>query len=298
MAQARSFAAGGSSRFGLIVAIGLALLTGLLVWAALRGNDSQPLVTSSTEGAETTVVTAREVIPARAEITRDMLQLTRVPASALLGGAFSDSSLVVGRIARIPIYPGEQLVQDKLASSRTDLGLSYIVPEGMRAMGVKVDKVISPGGLVRPGDRVDVVAVVDVEYTDIVSDKEFTETRSFTIAQNIQVLAVEQDLENQVPPVLDATTSSGEGSSTSDGASSEGSPVEQPEANPEGTVVTLSLTLQQTQDVLLAVDKGNIRLVVRAPGDNEIVELDDSTFLSLADPLFQELILEALRQRQ
>lgn len=294
MTQARSMALGGSSRLGLLLAGGLAVLTGLLVFAALNGNDSEPLVTTSTEGAETTVVTAKEVIPARTEITADMLQLTRVPASALLGGAFSDSSLVVGRIARIPIYPGEQLVQDKLASSRTDLGLSYIVPEGLRAMGIKVDKVISPGGLVRPGDRVDVVAVVDVEYTDIVSDKEFTETRSFTVAQNIQVLAVEQDLENQVPPVLDATTSSEEGRATAN----EGSPVEQPEANPEGTVVTLAFSLQQTQEVLLAAEKGSIRLVVRAPGDDEIVELDDSTFLSLADPLFQELILEALRQQQ
>lgn len=293
MTQARSMALGGSSRLGLLLAGGLAVLTGLLVFAALNGNDSEPLVTTSTEGAETTVVTAKEVIPARTEITADMLQLTRVPASALLGGAFSDSSLVVGRIARIPIYPGEQLVQDKLASSRTDLGLSYIVPEGLRAMGIKVDKVISPGGLVRPGDRVDVVAVVDVEYTDIVSDKEFTETRSFTVAQNIQVLAVEQDLENQVPPVLDATAS-GEGGD----APNEGSPVEQPEANPEGTVVTLAFSLQQTQEVLLAAEKGSIRLVVRAPGDDEIVELDDSTFLSLADPLFQELILEALRQQQ
>lgn len=293
MTQARSMALGGSSRLGLLLAGGLAVLTGLLVFAALNGNDSEPLVTTSTEGAETTVVTAREVIPARTEITADMLRLTRVPASALLGGAFTDSSLVVGRIARIPIYPGEQLVQDKLASSRTDLGLSYIVPEGLRAMGIKVDKVISPGGLVRPGDRVDVVAVVDVEYTDIISDKEFTETRSFTVAQNIQVLAVEQDLENQVPPVLDATTS-GDGGSTTN----EGSPVEQPEANPEGTVVTLAFSLQQTQEVLLAAEKGSIRLVVRAPGDDEIVELDDSTFLSLADPLFQELILEALRQRQ
>jgi Flp pilus assembly protein CpaB len=100
---------------------------------------------------------------------------------------------------------------------------------------------------------------------------------------------VEQDLENQVPPVLDATTSQEAGA--------EGSPVDQPDANPEGTVVTLSLTPQETQNVLLTESKGTIRLVVRAPGDDEIVEVDDSTFLSLADPNFQQLILEALRQQ-
>lgn len=287
MTQARTFALGGSSRLGLLLAAVLAVLTGLLVFAALRGSDSEPLVTTATGGAETTVVTAKQDIAARAEITAEMLQLTKVPANALLGGAYSDSTLVVGRVARIPIYAGEQLVQEKLASERSDLGLSYIVPQGMRAMGVKVDKVISPGGLIRPGDRVDVVAVVDVQYKDLITDKEFTETRAFTIAQNIQVLAVEQSLERQLAPVDGGTATE---------SKAEGSPVDQPEPEPEGTVVTLALTPEATQQVLLTETKGKIRLVVRAPGDTEIVETEDSTFLSLADPTFQQLIIDALRR--
>ena len=286
MTQARTFALGGSSRLGLLLAAALAVLTGLLVFAALRGSDDEPLVSSATGGAETTVVTAKQDIAARTEITAGMLQLTKVPASALLGGAYSDVSLVEGRVARIPIYAGEQLVQEKLASVRSDLGLSYIVPPGMRAMGVKVDKVISPGGLTRPGDHVDVIAVVDVQYKDLTTDKEFTETRAFTIAQNIQVLAVEQKLERQLAPVAVATVAAGE----------EGSPVDQPEPEPEGTVVTLALAPGATQQVLLAETKGKIRLVVRAPGDDEIIETEDSTFLSLADPTFQQLIIEALRR--
>ncbi len=201
MTQAKTFQLGGSSRTGLLLALFLAVVTGLLVFAALSANDNGDGGTkSATGGPETTVVTAKQNIAARTEIKADMVELTKVPASALLGGAFSSSDLVVGRIARIPVYKGEQLVQDKLASDRADLGLSYIVPEGSRAMAVKVDKVIGAGGLIRPGDRVDVIAVVDVKYTDLTTDREFTETRSFTLAQNISVLAVEQKLENQVPP--------------------------------------------------------------------------------------------------
>lgn len=285
MTQVKTFALGGSSRLGLILAAGLAAITGLLVFVALQGNESTE-AKSTSGGPETTVVTAKQNISARTEIQPGMLELTKVPANALLGGAFSSSDLVVGRIARIPIYKGEQLVQDKLASEKSDLGLSYIVPHGMRAMGVKVDKVIGAGGLIRPGDRVDVIGVVDVKYKDLTTDKEFTETRSFTLAQNIPVLAVEQKLENQPP----APSS---GSATS--ADVEGALVEQPEAVPDGTVVTLAFLPEVAQRVLISEEKGSIRLTVRAPGDNEVVEVDDTTFLSLADANFQKIIVESLR---
>ncbi len=287
MTQAKTFALSGSSRTGLLVAGILALIAGVLVFAAVNsGSDSGNGVRNASGGAETTVVTAKQDIPARTEIKADMLELTKVPSNALLAGAFSSSDLVQGRIARIPIYKGEQLVQDKLAADKTDLGLSYIVPEGTRAMGVKVDKVIGAGGLIRPGDRVDLVAVVDVKYTDVITNKEFTETRSFTLAQDIAVLAVEQKLENQPPASV-----SKDAKSTAD----QNALVEQPEAQPDSTVVTLALLPDTVQKVLLAEEKGKIRLTVRAPGDNEIVKTDDTTFLTLADPNFQKLIIDALR---
>jgi pilus assembly protein CpaB len=280
MAQARTFSLGGSSRTGLLVAAILAAITGILVFALLRGNDDGDTVRSAVGGGETTVVTAKENIAAREEITEDMLELTKVPSGALLGGAFSDRGLVVGRIARQPIFKGEQLVQDKLASEKRDLGLSYVVPEGMRGIGVQVDKVIGAGGLIRPGDRVDIVGVIDVEHTDITTGREFTETRAFTFAQNVEVLAVEDQLLNVVRE---------DGSSESEGAL-----VDQPDADPDGEVVTLALTPLQSQNMLLADEKGVIRLGVRAPGDTEIVDLPNSNFLDLADPEFAELLRQAL----
>jgi pilus assembly protein CpaB len=287
MTQAKTFQLGGSSRTGLLLAVGLAAIAGLLVFVATRGSDDDGGATRNISGgAETTVVTAKQDIPARTEIHSSMLELTKVPANSLLGGAFSSNDLVVGRIARIPIYRGEQLVQDKLASDRVDLGLAYIVPPGSRAMAVEVDKVIGAGGLIRPGDRVDVIAVVDVSYKDLVSDKAFVETRSFTLGQNIPVLAIEQDLQNQIPLPADEKPTEAE---------RDGALVDQPEAKPEGTVITLALPPELTQKILIAEEKGAIRLTVRAPGDNEIIETDDTTFLSLADDDFQRIIVETLR---
>jgi pilus assembly protein CpaB len=286
MTQARRFALGGNSRGGLLLAGALAAVAGLLVFVAVNsGSTGGSAPRSITGGAETSVVTAKDNIAARTQITSDMLELTKVPANSVLPGALTSTDLVVGRVARIPVYKGEQLLQEKLASGKSDLGLSYIVPDGQRAMAVKVDKVVGAGGLIRPGDRVDVVAVVDIRYTDITTNKDFTDTRAFTIAQNIEVLAVEQQLENQI-------AQPGTGSTA---GTNEGTPVQQPAAQPASTVVTLALTPDVTQKVLLSEAKGTIRLAVRAPGDNTIVPDTDTTFLSLADADFQKAIANALK---
>jgi pilus assembly protein CpaB len=275
----------------LLLAGALAAIAGLLVFVAVNNSGSDATtVNNVTGGAETSIVTANRDIAARTQITADMLQLTKVPANSVLPGALSGTELAVGRVARIPVYKGEQILQEKLASDKTDLGLSYIVPDGQRAMAVKVDKVVGAGGLIRPGDRVDVVAVVDVKYTDINTNKDFTETRSFTVSQNVEVLAVEQKLENQIAAPVKA------GATATPGATNnEGTLVEQPDAQPDGTVVTLSLAPDATQKVLLAEAKGTIRLSVRAPGDNTIVDETDTTFLTLADADFQKAIVNALK---
>jgi pilus assembly protein CpaB len=293
MNRAASFSLGGSSRIGLLLAGILAAVTGIVVFAVLQSADGgDDSVANQAGGAATQVVTAKQDIPARTEITADMVNVARVPENALLPGSFASSDLVVGRVARIPIYAGEQLLQEKLASERTDLGLSYIVPPGLRAMGVEVDKIISPGGLIRPGDRVDVVGVLDINYDDPESDESFTMTRSFTVAQNIEVLAVEQKLENRPVSTKD------DGSGTAATGTNDGTLVEQPDADSEATVVTLALNPTQTQNVLLSDEKGAIRLTVRAPGDTEIIDQPDSTPLGLSDEEFQAFINDLLaRQR-
>ena len=47
-------------------------------------------------------------------------------------------------------------------------GLSVVVPVGMRALAVAIDRVIGAGGLLQPGDRVDIVGVLEVHQSDIV----------------------------------------------------------------------------------------------------------------------------------
>ncbi len=251
---------GGSSRLGLGLAIVLALLTGVLIYAWMAANDSRNAPAGVTAAPMVTVVTAATNIAAGTTITPEMLELSAVPQESTLPGVIGDVPLVVGRVARIPVLRGEQLIAAKLTTiGANGTGLSYVVPEGRRAMAVKVDKVIGAGGLLRPGVRVDVFVVIG----------EKASARPSVAAQNVEVLAVEQNVLNVLPTL---------GARTDETTSADGTLVDQAEPEPRGTVATLALTPVEVERILFAEEAGSIRLTLRAPGDETTIVANDAVF--------------------
>ena len=261
---------GGSSRLGLLLATGLAVVTGALIFIALGQVESDPAVAPGT-GQTLSIVTATQSVPAGTEITAGMLAVTLISADAVLNGALSDPSEVIGRFTRIPILAGEQMLSSKIVNSAIEgEGLPFVIPVGMRAMAIGVDKIIAAGGLIRPGDRVDIFAIQEIRETNpITKDVDRVGTRSVIIAQNIEVLAIEQEILRVLPT---------EGNIERDAATT-GTLVDQAEADPSGTVATLALTPAEAANILVALEDGSIRLVVRAAGDTAIVSADDGATL-------------------
>ena len=256
----------GSSRLSMVIAVGLALVTGVLIFAALEGtgSSSSPSTSSSAAGGAVPVVmvvTASQGIPAGTEITPEMLALTAVPADSVLSGAFqeADAARAVGLFTRIPIGAGEQIVVAKVSDAgATGTGLKFIVPEGKRAIAISASKVISAGGLLRPGDRVDVLGT----FPGLTVDGGPGDT-VFPVAQNIEVLAVEQSLQNVV-----ATGTTRPADSDADGVL-----IDQPEVVAAPSVVTLAVTPVESLLLLMAEKNGSIRLTVRAPGDADLITI-------------------------
>lgn len=250
MAHARTFSLRGSSRTGLLLSTVLAVATGIAVYIALQSRGANE--PASVPGSETVmVVVAAQDIPAGTIISPGMVRLAPVDAAGVLEGAVTVADVAVGQVARIPIYEGEQLIAAKLSQEAARTGLAFIVPPGMRAMAVRVDKVVGAGGNIRPGDRVDVLAVVEGSKVDPASGAESTVPHSVLVAENVEVLAVEQRLENRPPGAT----------------ANEGTLADQPEADPEATVVTLALAPDVALRVLLAEQEGTIRLAVRPVGE-------------------------------
>ena len=75
-------------------------------------------------------------------------------------GAFADPKKLIDRGVIVPIAENEPITESKVASLEAGAGLPPVIPEGMRAISVKVNEVIGVAGFVVPGTLVDVLVTV------------------------------------------------------------------------------------------------------------------------------------------
>ena len=69
-----------------------------------------------------------------------------------------------------PIAENEPVTENKVASLEAGAGLPPVIPEGMRAISVKVNEVVGVAGFVVPGTRVDVLVTVAHEQDERADD--------------------------------------------------------------------------------------------------------------------------------
>jgi pilus assembly protein CpaB len=182
------------------------------------------------------VVVARQEIPLGAKITPEQLTLAQIPNGSVADGAFKKIDQVVGRVAITPIGVRETITSMKLAPEGTGGGLSAVIPEGYRAMTVKVDDVVGISGFVMPGSYVDVVAVITPQ-----AQGETTGPISKIVLQHIKVLA-------------------------------SGAKIDSPENQREPSkvnAVTLMVTPEEAEKLVLATNEGKLQLVMRNYRDDE-----------------------------
>jgi pilus assembly protein CpaB len=167
-----------------------------------------------------------------AEIKMDDLTVAQFPAGKTPEGTFSKREEVVGRGVIMPMVKNEPILKAKLASKEAGSGLPPVIPEGMRAVSVRVNEVVGVAGYVLPGNRVDVVATASP--TDAHAD-----TTSKVVLSNVQVLTAGTRMEqngDQSKPV-------------------------------QVTVVTLLVFPEQAERLALASTEGKIQLALRNPLD-------------------------------
>jgi pilus assembly protein CpaB len=276
--------AGRANRRFLLLALLAGLVSAILVYAALsRATGDEETTATITVPA---VVAARD-ISARTEITAGMVEIRQVPVDDRSDLAFSDTTQVVGQVTRYPIAEGEHVLSTKVVAltgaTAEDESLSFVVPADMRGVAINVDQVIGSGGLVLPGDYVDVIAIFDVEFTTGGQDATNRETKekffASTILQNVEVLAVAQTLVDAPP---EATAE--ENSEDATAASSQRARNTEADPNPEASTVTLAVTLDDAQKIFVAEENGTLRLAVRPFGEDNIEDVNYFTELELLPP--------------
>ncbi|MDP2949976.1 MAG: Flp pilus assembly protein CpaB [Chloroflexota bacterium] len=258
-----------SNKVVLLLALFLGLIGAVLVYVFLSqaGGGEGGGASATTKP----VVVAKEDIPAATRITASMVEVKPLSTDVVLPAAFTSTEGVVDKVARYPITAGEQVLSDKLVTSTLEVGegakttpFSLTVPSGKRAVAVKVEQAIGAGGMILPGDSVDVIAVFP-KMDDQVPVRSPT---AMTVLQNVEVLAIDQNIGKVVVETADGATP-GSGSE-----SSAQRVVTDSEPNPEAVTATQAQTPQQTQNHTLAegcADQGNgyLRLALRSFGEKE-----------------------------
>ena len=247
----------------LLAALVVGLVTAVLTASWLSSQESETVAVAPDEGLpdETVrVVVVRDDIPAGTTLSAPLLREIEVPVNTALSGAYSSTNRIVGRVTRYPLVSGEQLIEGKLvgSDSETGSGLAFSVPRGQRAISVPFSEVMGAGGLVVPGDRVDII--VHTTYVrlfgpgETIPDDDGGRPIVVTVLQDVLVLAVGQQVAEPADPGRDSATLRSEDAEPQPGARS----------------VTLAVIPAQAQKVFFASQEGRLGLAMRAFGDESV----------------------------
>ncbi len=181
-----------------------------------------------------TVLVVTKDIKASEPIKPEFLAVESRPLKYVPANALRSVGETAEMFARWNLVVGDVLLAEKLAT-KADLGGAPLkIPEGKRAISVAVDEVVGVAGFVQPGTVVDVIAVIAVGSEQPVSK---------VVLQNVPILAVAQNDETPGDDSKAKISSS----------------------------VTLAVTPNEAEKLVLATERGKIRLAMRSP--DETVEV-------------------------
>jgi pilus assembly protein CpaB len=203
---------------------------GGLAYATFNAINAQPVKTVNAPTQP--VVVAAADLALGTELKKDDLTIVNFPVGSAPEGTFAKVSDVIGRGLIVTMVKNEPFLPGKLASKEAGAGLPPIIPEGMRAVSVRVNEVIGVAGYVLPGTRVDVVCTAS-------PSSQPQDATSKLILSNVQVLTAGTRLEQD---------------------QEKGKPV-------QVTVVTLLVYPDQAERLALASTEGKIQLALRNPLD-------------------------------
>lgn len=207
------------------------------------------------------VLVAKQEINPGFELDEQLVEFQTWPKENVPPGAVMEAAQFEKRALKVRAFPGEIILQAKLGEKGV-FGASAAIKQGMRVQAVRVDNTSAISGLIRPGDRVDIL--VTYKFT---KPGGLTVTKTKTVLQFIEVFAVDRNRDS-------------EGSDQGKGAG-------------KAENISVIVTPQQSQVLMNYISKGTLQMALRNPEDRNEVSagtVDDS---STEDPDVAKLAANA-----
>lgn len=223
----------------LVVALACGVVASIGITQVMAHRSAAPAVQ---EMETQPVFVVKEDIPLGNVLSAEKLKLEQWPKGKVPEGVLGTLEDIEGRRPRTKLFAGEPVLEVKLLSKGESAGgAAPQIPVGYRSVPVKVDEVSGGAAMILPGDRVDVLVYAR-------GGKEIRTTMTKTILQDIKVFAVDSTW----------TLESDESGKSI-----------------RGKTISLLLTPEQTERVMLACELGKLRLALRSPNDHDEAELPD-----------------------
>ncbi len=218
-----------------LTVLGVSLVFALVVSSIFyRMTSRTPGGSTRAEATDTRdMVVATRALPVGVSVKPPDVKVVKISNQAFPKGAFSKVEEVIDRPVISNILVDEPVLEGRLASRGSGLGLAPVIPVGMRAVTVAVNEVIGVAGFVLPGMRVDVLV------TGTPPDGKNRMTT--TVLQNILVLSAGHAMQPDA----------------------RGQPISAP-------TVTLLVTPAQAEILTLAGNEGRVQLVLRNGSDQSV----------------------------
>lgn len=260
---------------GIILALAAVIMTKAYIDQERQAIQEQVKedMASKIESNQVPVLVAKRDIARGATVDTTMVETTPVPNNYIQPQAVTSLERLADMVSIAPIAKGEQITLSKFAYPRQTGGLADVTPVGKRAITIPVDNISSLVGMLKPGDYVDVIAMLPVP-TQGADGKQAMQLVTLPLFQNVLVLAVGQDTN---------TLSRPDSRYKKEGGGADISPL-----------ITLALVPQETNLIAFVQEQGKIRLVLRSQADSKIEQVQPASW----DTLFQYLNLMPKPQEQ
>ena len=235
----------------------LAVLAVAMIWSYIGSRETE---LQSDYGNLTPVVFAKEDIKELEIIDDRKIELRNVPAKFQMPGHFKRAEDLYNTIAAVPIKKGEQITVPRVTYPGAQSGLSRQISNGKRALSIQVTEGQSVSRLLKPGDRVDILAMVDYAA----GKKERLKVK--TVLQDVLILSTGLFVTNSVPII---------------NIKSGGNDTRQMKLNSytNYNTVTLELTPFEVQKMVFLISAGNGIFLSLRNNDDKTIERISATRL-------------------
>src|SRR6266404_1221371 len=226
-------------RSNLIILL-LALTMGVVAALMARSWIAQHAVT---ETAINTIVVAAAPLPFGTVLTPDNVSEIPWTEPHRPEGAFATKTDLLKdgrRVVLTAMERSEIILRPKVTAPGQRASLSVLLEEGQRAVTVRVDDIRGVAGFILPGDRVDVVLL----RTEPGQGNQ-PENSADVLLEYVKVLAIDQLVNERQ---------------------------DQPTVATVAKAVTLQVTPEQAQKLLLAGNVGKLSLVLRQPAEGKLAQ--------------------------